>query len=225
LPRDILDCIKQIVKLWLAYAEGFLAHLLHEHRDPLESEMPWLPFPTIGWLEKYIAPDMQVFEWGSGGSTAYIARRVKHVTSVEHHALWHAKVRFFLWLRGITNCNLVLKEPERAADVPERYRSTGGKTSHLGFMAYALYINRFPDNYFDLVVIDGRGRSACIMLANKKVKIGGYILLDDSERPEYRNAISSLTALNYRVTAEFKGHLPFCPADLIEESMVFQRLS
>ncbi|MBI5154300.1 hypothetical protein HZA57_03600, partial [Candidatus Poribacteria bacterium] len=54
---------------------------------------------------------------------------------------------------------------------------------------------------FDLVIVDGRVRAACARLALPKVREGGWLLLDDSEREKYRDIsrdLHSFTRLDFR---------------------------
>jgi hypothetical protein len=53
-------------------------------------------------------------------------------------------------------------------------------------------IDRFEDESFDLVLVDGRARVAAVRHAMPKVRPGGLLVLDDAERPRYREAIVSL---------------------------------
>ena len=46
-------------------------------------------------------------------------------------------------------------------------------------------IDQYPDEYFHIVVVDGRARPSCISHALKKVKKGGYLIVDNSERDYY----------------------------------------
>ena len=75
----------------------------------------------------------------------------------------------------------------------------------LTFSKYVHSINDYPDNYFDLVLVDGRARPPCIKQACSKVKPGKYIkqacskvkpgkyiLLDNSDRDRYQLAIREL---------------------------------
>ena len=65
-----------------------------------------------------------------------------------------------------------------------------------------LTFNEYPDNYFDLVLVDGRARPPCIKQACSKVKPGKYILLDNSDRDRYQLAIRELLLGWKRVTYE-----------------------
>ena len=57
---------------------------------------------------------------------------------------------------------------------------------------YANYIKEFPKDYFDLVFIDGRDRVKCIQNSIDRVKPKGIIVLDNSEREEYKDGIMLL---------------------------------
>jgi predicted O-methyltransferase YrrM len=66
---------------------------------------------------------------------------------------------------------------------PESYKSSD--YDELSFEAYVKTIDNYPDNYFDLVVVDGRARPACIKHAVPKIKRGGVLILDNSDRDYY----------------------------------------
>ena len=53
---------------------------------------------------------------------------------------------------------------------------------------YVEYIDEFPDEYFDIIMVDGRRRSDCLRRAIPKLRIGGALVLDNSERQEYQEA-------------------------------------
>ena len=58
----------------------------------------------------------------------------------------------------------------------------------VSFQAYAQRANRFRDHGFDIVMVDGRARTACMEQALPKVRPGGGILiLDNAERPRYEH--------------------------------------
>ena len=81
-------------------------------------------------------------------------------------------------------------------------------------MSYATFIDSFPDHSFDLIVIDGRARAACIQHAIRKVKKGGYLLIDNSERYD-------LSKIKYQSRTDLSGHVPYYPQPILEESSIF----
>lgn len=54
---------------------------------------PWLCERAVEYLNNLIRPDMTVLEHGAGGSTLWLAERVKYVTSVESNLDWYEALR------------------------------------------------------------------------------------------------------------------------------------
>ena len=144
-------------------------------RTALKDQVPWVSFECLAWLKSHLRQSMVVFEYGSGGSTLFVSRRVGKLITVEHDEFWYRQVSSALSGEGISNCEYVLCKPEG-----ERWDS------------YVSVIERYPDDSFDLVIVDGRARPDCMRHAFSKIRAGGYLLLDDSERQEYRSAESML---------------------------------
>ena len=79
---------------------------------------------------------------------------------------------------------IVLPSERRDGSVPRpsdptTYASAAEAYAGLSFKDYAAIIDRFPDDYFDVVQVDGRCRSSCAMHAIPKIKPGGYLIVDD----------------------------------------------
>lgn len=154
--------------------------------------IPWMSEKAIRWLDSFLSKDMVVFEYGSGGSTIYIANRVKKIFSVEHKIHWYLKLKYTLYKNTINNCKIYCIEPKIKDEKNFLYRSGDPELKKYSFKKYVKKINKFPDNYFDLIIIDGRARNGCVINALKKVKNSGYILLDDSDRAEYNFGVNKL---------------------------------
>ena len=52
---------------------------------------------------------------------------------------------------------------------------------------YARQIEAFPDSSFDFILIDGEERSNCIRAAARKVRVGGWIVVDNADS-QYDNS-------------------------------------
>ncbi len=150
-PMNLLYIPKWIISLFKRYSL-------------VENEMPWIPFNAIKWLNSYLMPNMVVFEYGSGGSTLFLSKRTKEVTSVEHDKKWF---------------NNIKNKIERANCVSIKYSLIEDPGD------YSKSINVFPDHYFNLVFIDGINRNPCIRTSINKIKPGGYLMLDNSELKKY----------------------------------------
>lgn len=156
------------------------------------TEKPWISAKARNWLDSFLKPEMVVFEYGSGGSTLFFARRVKKVISVEYQLLWFLAVLLALLRRGFTNFKLHLSRPEKGKYLDKNYVSSDPNINNFSFRKFVTTIDQYPDNFFDLVFIDGRARNQCIRHAIPKIKIRGYLLLDDSDRLVYRPGVKLL---------------------------------
>ena len=73
-------------------------------------------------------------------------------------------------------------------DADRDFASYQAKYKGLCFESYVKAIDRYPDQSFDFVLVDGRARVACVKRALAKIKPGGAIMLDNSDRPAYAEA-------------------------------------
>lgn len=155
----------------------------------IKIEAPYLNFKAIKWLNTYLGPSMEVFEYGSGGSTLFIAKRVKRLVSVEHDKYWFEKINSKLANKKITNCEYIYSPPDKLSDAPALIKNyTSELMPGYSFEKYVKIIDKFPDKSFDFILIDGRARNSCIKQAVKKVRSGGFIMLDNSDRSRYAQA-------------------------------------
>lgn len=179
----------------------------------MQDKRPWLSFEATTFLEKWLSKDCIVFEYGSGASTLYFARRVGQIISLEHHAGWYAQIKETLLRDYVLNCAYTLVEPVPVPELanaeysnPEYYCSRKKAYRGFSFRDYVLKIEDYPDDYFDLVVVDGRARLSCVYQARTKVKPGGLLLLDDSQRARYRPAYQLLDGWD---VTQFFGPVPY----------------
>lgn len=166
---------------------------------------PWITFDALRWLDARLAPEMRVFEWGSGGSTIFFSARVREVVSVEHDPSWHALVAERLAALGRRNVELLLVPPEPVEPAAGpgarrvRFRSSDPAYAGFSFERYARAIEGYPDERFDVIVVDGRARVGCLELALAKVRPGGAIVVDNSERPDAAAALDALAAAGWAI--------------------------
>src|SRR3954469_21096963 len=62
---------------------------IHDAAALARMDVPWWTFPAIDAVERWITArngNVRVFEYGSGASTVWLARRAAHVVSIEHDA-------------------------------------------------------------------------------------------------------------------------------------------
>jgi hypothetical protein len=152
--------------------------------------IPWIPVKAKLWLDKILKPDMIIYEYGSGISTLYFSIKVKQIISVEHNKSWYNNINDEILKKKIDNCEYYLIEPEyndaeKSKFISINYRSGLKEYSKSTFNKYVESIDKYPDKYFDLVFIDGRARLGCIIHSINKIKLGGYLVLDNSDEIKY----------------------------------------
>jgi len=173
---------------------------LKRDQSPLKDNRPWITFKSLEWLETFLSSNCKktiIFEYGSGGSTIFLARRIKKLISVEHDKKWYRLVSKALMENNISNCEYLLIQPEvtnnkKVNILKHNIKYTSADPNYLGmtFETYVKSIESFPDNSFNLVFIDGRARPFCILHAIPKVRPGGFLMLDNSERGWYQEVIN-----------------------------------
>ena len=154
------------------YISRCLAHNVLTGKTPLDLELPWFSYSAIDFLKEYLNPEMTVCEYGSGGSTLFFARRVKSVFSIEDNSHWFELVTARLREKKINNAQLKL--------CPFDFKHPTG-------FEESSYLNGMPNMPFDVIVVDGseewtKVRPICFQKAERQVKRGGIIVVDDSWR-------------------------------------------
>lgn len=123
---------------------------------------------------------------------------------------WFASVARALAATGLDSYTHTLHEPQPAAagsGDDGRYRSGRAEYAGQTFERYVTSVDLQPDRSLDLAIVDGRARVACVERCLPKIREGGHLMLDNSERAEY--APASLLA-EYRRT-DLEGLAPYRP--------------
>ncbi|QQA42038.1 class I SAM-dependent methyltransferase [Pelagovum pacificum] len=183
---------------------------IHDIDGLVALDVPWWSYKAIDEVDAFLAarPGARVFEYGSGASTVWLARRAGSVTSVEHHAGWHGLVSGRLsGVDGLAPVELRLVEPDAEASVDPIYISEKSGEAGTSFEAYASAIGADGQTY-DVIVIDGRARAACLRHAADHLAPGGMIVFDNTGRARYRRAIAA-SGLASRVLRGLTPSLPY----------------
>ena len=128
--------------------------------------IPWVTYSFIDFISQRIKKEHTVFEFGSGNSTFYYARRALKVVSVEHDLAWFNKIS----ATKPSNSEMIFCELE-----------TGGEYSKMPSSM---------DLKFDIIIVDGRDRVNCCLQSLAALSDKGVVVLDDSERDNYAPAVS-----------------------------------
>ena len=147
-----------------------------QKKAPLDLELPWFSYAAIEFLTEFLQPAMTVFEYGTGGSTVFFAKRVRTVVSTEDNIVWLQKVKEHLGRAALTNVAL-------------QHRQFDSK--NLADFDNSGYLNSIPAEKFDVIVVDGTEefigqqgaplvRPICFHHAENFIRAGGIIVVDDS---------------------------------------------
>jgi predicted O-methyltransferase YrrM len=168
-------------------------------------DVPWWTYGAIDEVERWLARqdgDVRAFEWGSGASTIWLARRVAAVHSVEHHGAFGAMIQQELAARPNATLDVVEAVPSASPTVGSAKEGHGG----LDFSDYVRHIDAVGGT-FGLIVVDGRAREACLAAALDHLAADGIIVFDNTMRRRYRRAIESAAVVERR----FRGLTPTLP--------------
>ncbi|MCM0081365.1 class I SAM-dependent methyltransferase [Geomonas sp. Red32] len=123
--------------------------------DRSGAPLPWYTYPAIEYLSSLDFTGKRVFEYGCGNSTLWWESMAAEVYAVEDSPEWYRKISALKSARGA-----FYLETEQAHYVG-KIRETGQR--------------------FDVVVIDGKHRLDCSLIAGDQLAENGMIVLDNAD--------------------------------------------
>lgn len=109
--------------------------------------------------------DARVLEFGAGGSSIWMARFTNNLVTIEHDPGWAEVVSVVT--QGRVDLRLV----------PEPYHGVCAE---------------FPDEFFDLILVDGRNRLDCVKASLRILRPGGVLMIDNAEKAHSAEVYSLL---------------------------------
>jgi hypothetical protein len=168
------------------------ADWLHDRvsaEGPAQQRLPWIAWPCVDFLNRYLRPEHRVFEWGGGGSTIFFLARGCRVTTVESSAEWVERIESQVHRLG--------------GDARDRWE--------LRYVPIVDNADPGVDDYvrqveigspWDLVMVDGWARLTCLRRGQQHVTSGGLLLLDNADQKQFENVPRELGAWQRRA---FRG--------------------
>lgn len=153
-----------------------------ESKLPMSADgapIPWYTYPAIEYFNQLDAKGLKIFEYGSGNSSLYWARKGAEVWSVEHDHGWYNSME----TRSAQLKGLLLRESANA--YAQAIKDVGGD--------------------FDIIVIDGAWRNECATAALPHLRPGGIFILDNSD---WYTDVSELLKENGFFQVDFNGFGP-----------------
>ena len=136
--------------------------------------LPWYNLPLINFLNLYLKPYHDVFEYGGGNSTIFYSQKIHQVCTLEIKDEWIK----FVNTNKIKN-NIEIKKPSSIKNFVEE-------------------IENFNLKIFDIIVIDSRDRAQALRKSISHLKENGIIILDNSERENLQSAIHEIKSLGFK---------------------------
>jgi hypothetical protein len=147
------------------------------------NDLPWVTYSFIDFIKPRLNKELRIFEYGSGSSTLFYAKRVGKVVSVEHDKDWYSKI---LSLKP-SNAEMIFTELQTDGAYSKKAASLGEQ--------------------FDVIIVDGRDRVNCCKHSVAALSPEGVLVLDDSERPDYEKARTYLKEKGFKELS-FSGISP-----------------
>jgi len=167
--------------------------LKYNYRNSLKKipSAPWMSIAAIKIFDVLLTKEMKGFEFGSGGSTIFFSKRAGHLVSLEHDVAWHGQIAKRISELRIKNVDYHLIEKEKTNDKPSLIGKRNDDytvpfTPATCFVNYYSFIDQYADESFDFIIVDGRARVECALRSVPKLKKGGILILDNSERLRYK---------------------------------------
>lgn len=186
-----------------------------KEKDALKNAIPWITFKAIDYLNANLSREMKVFEFGGGGSTLFFNSRVGELTTVEHDKNWFEALHEEMEHKAKARWQGLFIEPQDKSSPedldpanPDDYFSEDQAFRSKTFQTYACAIEAYPDQHFDLVLIDGRARPSCLKHSLAKVKMGGMLVLDNTDREYYLRRFNGKMN-NYQLISDHFGPTPY----------------
>jgi predicted O-methyltransferase YrrM len=162
---------------------------IHDVDRMIALDLPWWTYSAIEETEQFLLgernEEARVFEFGAGASTLWLASRAGEVHSVEHDMPFAEILR--PRIKDYENVDL------RCVPATPRHAESTAVSERKGHedLDFGDYVRTIDEvgGMFDLIVIDGRARTACLEAALPHLGDGGIVLFDNAGRKRYAAAI------------------------------------
>ena len=194
--KNLISFFAKFIRFF--YKSITLESYITNHEQFLDLKVPYISKRATIYIEKLINDKkyLTCFEWGSGGSTLWLESKMSKITSVEESDFWFKLLKNKI-NPDITNLIFVNTTESSAYDKNNYLRSQKSGFKNKNYFEYAKCIDNFGK--FDLIIIDGRVREACLYKALNHLNKKGAIIFDDTYRKRYKKVIKSLDNKLYKL--------------------------
>lgn len=182
-PKRLAALLSYGHKGYLSTIGWFTAFDHHQAVDADNHPIPWVTYSFIDFIKNRLHKELTIFEYGSGNSTLFYAKRVKRVVSVEHDEAWFQKIV----AEKAPNAEMIFTKLEVNGEYSQKAKLLSEK--------------------FDVIIVDGRDRVNCCKHSIGALSNRGVLILDDSERKVYEEARTFLKGNGFKELS-FSGISP-----------------
>jgi len=170
-----------LFKKYLKPKGWILSRYLHKLVDIKVQPIPWMTYASLHFInQKLKNTSFNIFEYGSGNSTLWFSKRVKHIISLEHDSSYYEI--FNKKIQSFSNITYIFSE------IKDNYSKK---------------ILEYKDE-FHIIIIDGRDRINCTKNSLNALRSDGIIIWDNSDREKYQEAYDFLAEAGFK-KIDFKG--------------------
>jgi predicted O-methyltransferase YrrM len=135
----------------------------------IHPDWPWWSKEAVLICDKLVKGTDVIIEFGSGRSTMWLAKKCKHITSIEHHTDWYNIVnKQITEAKLLSKINLILAPIKPDLTIEDQ--------------PYLIPVKDIDESTVDIVLVDGKFRAQAALLSLPKIKSGGILILDDVHR-------------------------------------------
>ncbi len=135
-------------------------------QDESGNLLPWMTYPAIDFLNNFVKKHHEIFEFGCGASTVFFAKKAQKVYGIETNKNW------------LNLINKKLQSLDLKAQIELMENGIDNKN-------YEIFPQKL-EKKFDIIIIDSIKRFSCAQHAINFIKDDGIIILDDSQRENYK---------------------------------------
>ena len=171
-------------KSYLRHRGWFNSFAAKRSIDSAGTPIPWWSYGVIDFVEERLSKTMTVLEFGSGGSTVWLAARVAEVVTIENDPKWAAIVRTF-----VPNNVRLIELPNPGQLIGRDIEPPSGRN-------------------FDLLIVDAlANRIECAKAGLPFLSEDGVVLWDNTDGPDWQE-IKALMAKHGFKEISFSGIAP-----------------
>ena len=157
-------------------------------QDENGDALPWMTYPAIEFLKNNLNKNHEIFEFGCGASTLFFSGIVKKVVGLETNKIWLGITQKLLAEKSRNNVVITLMIDGLENENYQNFAKNCGQK-------------------FDFIIIDSLKRFECAKNVIDALKPNGILILDDSERKNYKKIFEFFAENNFQ-KQDFFGIAP-----------------